>query len=431
MKNKSLFFYGITLLAAISSQIWLGRLTLLDLSALFWLFFANGYKKIQPSFGSSYFSVGLFYLSSLALLISDIINETSFDVLLKGAGAYFVFPTTVLFLAKNLNKSQLLLVILGSSFISLFFNSDLVESALDQREFKFGLAPFVILLFPVLIDILLKNRHSLMSPLIGTFSLSLLGAWGSLRSTSLIAISALGIIIIVKYSFPSLQNIKIKLLHLALTVLLFPFGIVALSLVFTSISKFSFALVSTEWLSPDAIIKTDSQSQGLLGVVFGGRSQIFSAVSAWLVKPFFGWGSWALDPGGFFALSGLQIAQFLGYSLDESEKAVNLIISNSGSFIPAHSVLWALLVWSGLLGFIPLYIYTCKFFLTIVSGIKYDKKLTYFPVYLGFLILWSLLFSPFGYVNRSAMAIQTAFMICWYQSLFQHLSTVNSSGNAG
>ena len=86
--------------------------------------------------------------------------------------------------------------------------------------------------------------------------------------------------------------------------------------------------------------------------------------------------------------------------------------------IPAHSVLWAALVWGGGLAFLPAYFFLIQFLQIVVSAIRSKSvQPKYRHVFIACFSMWTLLFSPFGFSNRIQLAMMTAFTISWFQSV--------------
>ena len=103
-------------------------------------------------------------------------------------------------------------------------------------------------------------------------------------------------------------------------------------------------------------------------------------------RPFFGWGSWAVDKDLKFTFLRAEILNF--------ENVYNTEYDNSKFYIPAHSLIGSVWIWSGFLGFLVII-----WFLRIiwVNSLRLlESRSPFLPVMI-FLILnvfWHYFFSP-------------------------------------
>jgi hypothetical protein len=138
-------------------------------------------------------------------------------------------------------------------------------------------------------------------------------------------------------------------------------------------------------LGSAAQAKYEAQS-GTFGVLLGGRSEVLASSQAIIDSPILGHGSWAKDFKYVDLLS--ERLSSLGYEVGAGPSDVGLI--------PAHSYLMQSWVWAGVLGGI--------FWLAIL-GIAvwllanlYSFRVDLAPliVFYAMLLLWSIVFSPYG-----------------------------------
>ena len=406
------------ILAASLAQIWLGRVNLVDAFALVWFVFGGGYRSFFASFSRHYSCLGLFYLTSLFLLLSDVINQTEIATLLKGFGAYLIFPTTVLFLIGQFTVNQLWIFNLVVMLLNIFFNkSDVIEQGFSQETFKFGFSYAAVFLVLQLVESFFGRAGLLSCSFLSTMAISLLGAWGNLRLLAFVATVSFGMIILFRFLPQFRLPQRNRSYVLLATAIVFPSALIGLSLLYSSFSQNLLYLIPLDFIDPDAALKTVQQSSGDLGILFGGRGEIFSAVLAWLDKPILGWGSWAKDPFAQYSIAGGNIMEQLNYAKDISW--LDQFTTEQGSLlIPAHSVLWAALVWGGGLAFLPAYFFLIQFLQRVVSAIRSKSvQPKYRHVFIACFSMWTLLFSPFGFSNRIQLAMMTAFTISWFQSV--------------
>ncbi|RMG27962.1 MAG: hypothetical protein D6732_19610 [Methanobacteriota archaeon] len=147
------------------------------------------------------------------------------------------------------------------------------------------------------------------------------------------------------------------------------------------------------WFGEDVKQRTEmhsAQNFGTLGVLLGGRSQIFVSIQAIANAPLIGHGSWAKD---------IQY-RYLLYDVQDSLGITNSNLENfitSKNEIPAHSHILRAWVWAGILGgifWIVILWFCIKFLLANLEG-----RLTNFSpfwIYWGLYSVWDILFTPFG-----------------------------------
>jgi hypothetical protein len=161
-------------------------------------------------------------------------------------------------------------------------------------------------------------------------------------------------------------------------------------------------------LMPEVIqLKTLQQSDNRWGLLFGGRSEIAPSIVAFLDKPLLGHGSFAKDPTGayttlqydFINQSG-QVANY-GYLDYIMRSTVELRV-------PTHSYLFAGLVWAGIAGGAFWIIVLTYVIRTLLDNYQI---LTYYFFEGGYVLVWSIFFSPFGYTSRFSTAIFMAALI--------------------
>lgn len=140
-------------------------------------------------------------------------------------------------------------------------------------------------------------------------------------------------------------------------------------------------------LGPDAHAKYLAES-GSLGVLIGGRSEILASTQAIMDSPFLGHGSHAKDPTYGLILN--QRLSSLGYQA--------FVIG--GDVIPAHSYLLGSWVESGLMG--GLFWLVALVLAVGLLATLYAVRLPISPllVFSTTLLVWNILFSPYGNLQR-------------------------------
>ncbi len=144
-------------------------------------------------------------------------------------------------------------------------------------------------------------------------------------------------------------------------------------------------------LGPDARATYVAQS-GSLGVLIGGRSEVLASTQAIIDSPFLGHGSWAKDPSYVLTLN--QRLSSLGY------QAGYVVIGGDPDLIPTHSYLLGSWVEGGLMGglFWLATLVLAVGLLTTLYGVR--LPLSPLLVFSTTLLVWSILFSPYGSGDR-------------------------------
>jgi O-antigen ligase len=142
----------------------------------------------------------------------------------------------------------------------------------------------------------------------------------------------------------------------------------------------------------DVADKFQSQSQGKLGVLFGGRPETLVAIQAIRDSPIIGHGSFAADQRYLDLKADLLYEN--GYSDSDEPDDIE------GHGIPTHSHLTMAWVESGILGGV-LWIYILVLVIRAILRITIIRP-PLSPLYCYLLVnfVWDILYSPFGSINR-------------------------------
>jgi hypothetical protein len=147
-----------------------------------------------------------------------------------------------------------------------------------------------------------------------------------------------------------------------------------------------YSYAATEgWLGEQARQTYLSQSAGEGGILLGGRSDVIAAAAAIIDSPVVGHGSWARDPK-YAALEADRRAA-MGYRYTGSLKDQDLI--------PSHSHLLGAWVEAGVMGAV---FWAWILGLTVKSLARASGTEPLFPfiVFVAFLLIWNVFFSPYG-----------------------------------
>jgi hypothetical protein len=167
------------------------------------------------------------------------------------------------------------------------------------------------------------------------------------------------------------------------------FSLVLLGVGVASLKGYEYA-AAKGLLGKQAQAKYERQASGALGVFFGGRSEIFISARAILDSPIIGHGSWAKDPEYVWQF----IESMRSYGYEPSWKV------RKAGLIPTHSHLFGAWVEGGVLGgvFWLWVLFLAARGLFALYWIR--GPLTPLIAFVGFLLVWDVLFSPFGAERR-------------------------------
>jgi hypothetical protein len=400
------------LAAGLGSLFFISNISLLELISIVWFIF-GGFRLIGKAFGLHCCRIGLVFVSSLTLLVSGLVNDSPPDTIIKGVGAYFLLPTTVLFLTKIFTYRELWVVFVTNQVAAILLPS-LADSpeveAFSQSSFKFGysgvLTSLILTVCSFIPSIFPIRKSRVFSHLVPACAISALALWGNLRLLFLNSMLSYVLVLISRRRFWKLPKLSTPH-NSVLTVMIavgFPLFLVFYSIALSQLSILGLSaleLLPSGLVSSDAINKTQAQMSGDLGLLFGGRTEIFSSILAWQEKPIIGWGPWALDPGNYFRLAGREMMENTFHYTTELDKLLASFEAGFQGLIPTHSALLNLLVWGGLIAVVPFYsffsIYLRRFIsFSVLSGLN-------LPYYVAFVFVgsvWTILFSPMGFSNR-------------------------------
>jgi len=328
-------------------------------------------------------------------ILSDFINITPFDDMLRGWASIIIFLIGIvslyLLLENNYRRIKIFIV---SYIISGIFVNFIQPSPYFQAEpwkFRFG-TPISILLF-LLVIILGQGQLSRMSK--WAWLLLLLGVVSFyLNSRSLGGMILLCGLILWMRGNPLFKNILINI-HPQKALIT---GILLLVIIYGILIGYVYT-VQNGYLGEEAKAKFEIQYNGsLVGLILGGRAEILGAIPAIIDSPIIGHGSWAKDIN--YRLFLFKLSE-LGYPI--STTYLNNTIYNS-DLIPAHSHLTQAWIWAGISGAI-FWIWMLIFLIkTFIKTNNYPNQ--FYPLILFFCIggIWDILFSPFGAFVRLTWA---------------------------
>lgn len=392
MYNKILIFlieigFGITFNLV-------GTISLSELVLVFTLFL---YLKKSLYFKYPILKViSLFYAGLLcSQILSEIFIENDFNNSLKGFAITIVSYLHFIFLFSYFVKDRKLIIyaILGMLAKSLIFGSEFDGEVGDVLEgegavfLKFYLAPIII---NVILVLSIKTRKKAISLICLFFGLSfvVLGA----RSSGILILFTGFITYLIVFIRTKISTKKMVLI--ALFVCSSGYGLYTV---------YVNAVLSGKITAGNSEqIKSLSNPYNPFNLLIMGRTEAFVGWVAFMDKPLFGHGAWAIDKNRKY--------QALAHSLKNSDSVFRVEDLN---IIPSHSVLIGSGMQNGIIAFIfmgsILYFFIKKGFLSI------NKLDPYIVVNISFIIaiIWNGLFSPQSHF-RLTLPLYFSFLLVSY-----------------
>lgn len=318
----------------------------------------------------------------LSQIITDIYMSTPFVDWVRGWAkiTFFIIEFYVLSLIFGGSSRKILFFLLGlsSGGIIAYLINPSEYSTLDPWKFGYGF--WLTIILSILPFIFLKRNKIIISIFI-LLILGILNLFNGYRSLGGLCLLSFIICLISYYKiFKKLNKVGI-------------FIIIPLAL-FASFGVYK-SLEEGGALGEASQMKYESQSSGDYGLLIGGRSEILVASLAIYNSPFLGYGSWAKDP--YYSSLYKIVKADSGYAVDGQESESDLI--------PTHSYLFGAWVESGIAGAI-FWLY-CFYLTTKAIILMLLQPSLLIPSYVLFfsLMLWSILFSPFGAETRLIAAV--------------------------
>ena len=328
--------------------------------------------------------MGLVYFS--AQVITDVIRETPFADYARGWSRIlfllFSFVSTYLLIGND--RARLLCYACGLVVGSALFL--VMNNPLSAIGWKFGFAgpTTTLVLIGFALVPALRSPRSLLGPAIlialGAFSALMdFRSWGGILMLSAAFLSIPAILRMVGLRPKPLSYSRM----LVMGMILFATGFGALKL-------YGLAAESG-MLGERSRDKYETQSAlGDIGIILGGRSESLVTVQAIQDSPLIGHGSWAKDR--YYA----ELRQLMLYRLG----FVNRFIEPKDDLIPTHSHLLGSWVEAGVGGAV----FWVAILALVIAALRRlyasDDPLRPYLVFLMFLFIWDILFSPFGAQRR-------------------------------
>lgn len=328
--------------------------------------------------------MGLIYFG--AQVVTDIVRETPFVDYARGWSRIlfllFAFVSTYLLIGND--RARLLCYAGGLVVGSTLFL--LINNPLSDIGWKFGFAGSTTTLMLIGFSLVpvLRSPSSLVGPgvmvLLGAFSAYMdFRSWGGVLMVSAAFLSIPAILRLIGLKPKPLTYSRMAMM-----------GVVLLATGFGALKIYG-AAAESGMLGERSRDKYETQSAlGDAGILLGGRSESLVTVQAIQDSPLIGHGSWAKDR--YYA----ELRQLMLYRLG----FVDRFIEPETDLIPTHSHLLGSWVEAGLGGAF----FWVGILALIIAALRRlyasDDPLRPYMVFLMFLFVWDILFSPFGAQRR-------------------------------
>ena len=373
-----------------------GRLTGTEILFLLALPFAlMRLPKPSPAERKFYLMAALWFAGAL---ITDIIRQTAFDDLVRGWSkiAFFVVNFTVIraFTGKNINAlvNFIFFLFMASALrlaLGIADESMALNNAPDQGSWKFGYGQFITVCALMLSSRLMTSPIGRPAGLILPYMTSALNLWMNARNlTGLSALAA----VVTTITRPNARPLSRARLVLLLALI----GLSGLGVV--QIYKYAAA---NGMLGYDAQQKYEKQTQGDLGLLLGGRSEILASSQAIIDSPIIGHGSWARD---------IKYVQLMTERLMRAGRQIEGDPYKS-DLIPTHSHLLGAWVESGILGAL-FWLWAIGIAIKgLLANLRRPTPRAGLYTFIGLALLWDIFFSPFSIERRICTAAWFSLMI--------------------
>lgn len=408
----SLLMFVIGATSAIDYSL-VGRVTVAETIAFafipyFWLF--SGGVPINSHFKKA---VGLLSLLFIGIAIGDFINQTPFLFSARALARPVFMLGFLLFFIPVLMRDPLSLVymVYGRVLTGIinYFRPSQFESAgaADASSYVgivFRLEP-LIGAFAVALAVYSYPRSRVLASaafLSGGLAVALVGG---ARSSILVWALAAVLIFLIKI-FKTRQSRRIDLTKTRL-----------ISLIAVVAAALSAVYIGYIWAAPRGYLGNDQRQKMIeqqntvfgaspVGLVLGGRPQVYGAILGILDRPLIGFGSWRHDLTSYYVIDAIA-------SVGTDPEIINRL--NQGVTVggAGHSVLFQAWVENGVL---PAVAYLCIYAImlrVLLFNIRYDNRLTPYFVATGVAFSWSFLFSPPGLGLRFSVGLFLAFYVVY------------------
>jgi len=382
----------------------IGQIYILEIFSILYLILNIRTIKFNPLLKK--LSLVLFF-HLIVVIYSDFINQSPFDLFLKGFLSLPFFFITILFLLTYFNQKYFLFVnfligfLIGDNFINNFINN--YNPFFFGNPIKWG-GGLLILSLIFLYDEFDKTKISLAKSLIFTFILIIISLISGARALPLTIFFA-QILLILTFKTNLLEIFNSKKTFFLFSLIIF-LSTIALGLLPGKINSVKYFT--------DINKKNISQNQGTFGVVVAARSEWIAIYHAFKDKPLFGHGSYPADKNYYYTS---KIGEFLydNNYIDIIPNYHSLFEMTLRSFtmrmekqIPTHSFYGFHLICYGFFG--SLFMIFLLYFIT-KTYLNHCRYLNFYFHFHFITFIYNFYFSPWGAAHRVPVALFLVILI--------------------
>ena len=376
----------------------IGQIYILEIFSILYILLNFTIIKFNPILKKLFFIL-IFHL--LIVIYSDFINQSPFDLFLKGFLSLPFFFITILFLLTYFNQKYFLFVnfligfLIGDNFINNFINN--YNPFFFGNPIKWG-GGLLILSLIFLYDEFNKNKISLKNSFIFAIILIVISLMSGARALPLTIFFA-QILLILTFKTNLLEIFNSKKTFFLFSLIIF-LSTIALGLLPGKINSVKYFT--------DINKKNISQNQGTFGVVVAARSEWIAIYHAFKDKPFFGHGSYPADKNYYYTS---KIGEFLydNNYIDIIPDYHSLFEMTLRSFtmrvekqIPTHSFYGFHLICYGFFG--SLFMIFLLYFIT-KTYLNHCRYLNFYFHFHFITFIYNFYFSPWGAAHRVPIAL--------------------------
>jgi hypothetical protein len=317
--------------------------------------------------------LGLLWLA--AQVLTDVVRHSPFEDYSRGWLKILLTLAHFATIALLARQSQRRFILYGAGLVLggvlIFFIAP--GEAAEFYPWKFGLGLPITLLVSLVAGMLARRRRVAAVTMLAAISAINLAA----GSRSLGAICAVAAIYSYLQLSSKLADSRLRKRRTVLTVASLAAGVWGISAIYAH-------GVQSGWFGEAEQEKYEMQSGGSGGILLGGRSDFLASSVAIIDSPLLGHGSWAKDPI-YKAIMLASMAE-LGYENLEGYE---------DDLIPSHSYLFGAWVESGIVGAVFWFWVLWFAARTLIRASGREPLLPFFA-FIGMLLMWNVLFSPYG-----------------------------------
>jgi hypothetical protein len=322
--------------------------------------------------------LGVLWLA--AQVLTDVVRHTPFEDYSRGWLKILFTLTHFATIALLIRQSQRRFILYGAGLILGGVLTFFMPSAEESDPWKFGLGlPITLLVILVAGTLARRRRVAAVTMLAAIGAINIVAGFRSLGAVCAVAAT---------YSHfqlsPKLANSRLRKRRTVLAVAGLAAGVLGIYAIYA-------VGVQSGLLGEAAQEKYELQSTGSGGVLLGGRIAFLAASAAIIDSPLLGHGSWAKDP----VYKAILLASMteLGY------ENTDVVEEGEDDLIPSHSYLFGAWVESGIMGAV---FWFWVLWTTARALIRASGREPLLPLfgYIGLLLMWDVLFSPYGASGR-------------------------------